>query len=85
MFSLNCLQRSKSYGTYSSQSSAVSPPALPPLPTAAALVRSTPLPTPGKAARLGQLGRTLFHKVPIKILCSEFSLNDFKTSSLMAS
>ena len=61
------------------------PPVRPPLPTAAELARSASPSTPGKAGRLGQPGRTLFHKVAIKILCSEFSLNDFKTSFLMTS
>lgn len=41
--------------------------------------------SPSEAARLGQPGRTSFHKVAIKILCSEFSLNDFKMSFLMTS
>lgn len=61
------------------------PLALPPLPRAAELARSASLSTPGKAVRLGQPERTFFHKVAIKILCSEFSLNDFKTSFLMTS
>lgn len=54
------------------------------LPTATELVRNISIHA-GTAARLGQPGRTSFHKVAIKILCSEFSLNDFKPFFLMTS
>lgn len=54
------------------------------LPTAAKLVRNISIHT-STATRLGQPGKTSFHKVAIKILCSEFSLNDFKPSFLMTS